>query len=143
MKMLHEWLVWKISTGGASPQRGAVPWRSYSYQPKLHVHLKSMSTQITKVVFLFCIALSKKTRSPCQPKVQVNLKYLGNFACLYCIIETKPQVHFNLKSMSYLSPCQPKVHVNLKSFSTLGSCQPKVHVNLEYVGNFACLNFIF
>ena len=31
MKMLHEGLVWKISTGGASPLRGAGPWRSYSY----------------------------------------------------------------------------------------------------------------
>ena len=28
--MLHEGLVWKISTGGASPLRGAGPWRSYS-----------------------------------------------------------------------------------------------------------------
>ena len=32
MKMLHEGLVWKISTGGASPLRGAGPWRSYSYE---------------------------------------------------------------------------------------------------------------
>ena len=31
MKMLHEGLVWKISTGGASPLRGAGPWRSYSF----------------------------------------------------------------------------------------------------------------
>ena len=30
--MLHEGLVWKISTGGASPLRGAGPWRSYSYR---------------------------------------------------------------------------------------------------------------
>ena len=28
--MLHEGLVWKISTGGASPLRGAGLWRSYS-----------------------------------------------------------------------------------------------------------------
>ena len=31
VKMLHEGLVWKISTGGASPLRGAGSWRSYSY----------------------------------------------------------------------------------------------------------------
>ena len=30
--MLHEGLVWKISTGGASPLRGAGPWRSHSYE---------------------------------------------------------------------------------------------------------------
>ena len=29
--MLHKGLVWKISTGEASPLRGAGPWRSYSY----------------------------------------------------------------------------------------------------------------
>ena len=29
--MLYEGLVWKISTGGASPLRGAGSWRSFSY----------------------------------------------------------------------------------------------------------------
>ena len=31
VKILHEGLVWKISTEGASPLQGAGSWRSYSY----------------------------------------------------------------------------------------------------------------
>ena len=38
--MLHEGLVWKISTGGASPLRGAGPWRSYSCAPEEQMKIK-------------------------------------------------------------------------------------------------------
>ena len=46
VKMLHEGLVWKISTGGASPLRGAGPWRSYS-----NVYLRLLKVTIE---FLGC-----------------------------------------------------------------------------------------
>ena len=33
-------------------------------------------------------------------KVHVNLEYVDHFPCLYYMVQTKPQVHVNLKSMS-------------------------------------------
>ena len=46
VKMLHEGLVWKISTGGASPLRGASSWRSYS-EIKRYIISESVSESVT------------------------------------------------------------------------------------------------
>ena len=35
-----------------------------------------------------------------QPKVHVNLEYIGNIVCLYDTVYKKLEVHVNLKSMS-------------------------------------------
>ena len=70
--MLHEGLVWKISTGGASPLRGAGPWRSYSYaevvtlQPRMKREFflqASMETQMLEKGVMYAEVDTRKNGS--------------------------------------------------------------------------------
>ena len=65
--MLHEGLVWKISTGGASPLRGAGPWRSYlyakvaSFDLSWHKYLSFIGFLIAKYLSFIRFLIAKHT----------------------------------------------------------------------------------